>query len=227
MEQKGKIVVVTGASRGLGKALAIGLAGAGHSIAVVARTGVETPALEGTVYDTTEEIRRLNGTAKAFVCDVSDERQVQKTVSRILEHFGRIDVLVNNAGIARPAPIWDLSLKNWNLVIKVNLTGTFLCSRAVLPGMMARGAGSIINISSIQAGLKASVKSGTVYGVTKAALERLTLGMAEELRSYNISVNCLKPRGAVRTEGMIRLYPDADQSSWDDAGMMVKACTFL
>jgi len=227
MDLNGKVVIVTGASRGLGKAIAVGLAGSGATIAAVARTDKKTPGLQGTIIDTVEEIRRNGGVAEAIKCDVTDEAQIMEMVEKTLNRFGHIDVLINNAGIAYPAPILDLPLKGWELVMKVNLTGVFLCSRAVLPGMMNRRTGSVINISSVQAGQGASVEAGIVYGVSKAALERLTYGMAEELRPFNIAVNCLKPRGAVRTEGMTRLYPDVDQSEWDDPDMTIKASAFF
>jgi citronellol/citronellal dehydrogenase len=222
-----KVAIVTGASRGLGKTIAIGLAKAGARVVVAARTEIETPKLSGTIHETVLEIRMAGGEAEAVKCDVTNEDQVAEMVTGVIDHFGPVHILVNNAGIAYPAAIWELPLKRWELALKVNLTGAFLCAKAVLPGMMSMRTGSIINISSIQAQQKGSVKSGTVYGVSKAALERLTHGMAAELRSYNIAVNCLKPRGAVRTEGMNYLYPDVDQSGWDSPDMMVKAAVFL
>lgn len=227
MDLNGKVVIVTGASRGLGKAIAIGLAENGATILAVARTDKKTDSLQGTITDTKDEITRKGGIAHAIKCDVTDEAQTMEMAKEAIRHFGHLDALINNAGIAYPAPIWELPLKRWELVMKVNLTGAFLCSKAVLPEMIKRRSGSIINISSIQAGQAGSVKAGTVYGVSKAALERLTYGMAEELKPFHVAVNCLKPRGAVRTEGMERLYPDVDQSKWDNPDMMIKASIFL
>ena len=103
-------------------------------------------------------------------------------VATVFDRYHHIDILINNAGIAFPAPVWDLPLKRWDLVLRVNLTGPFLCAKAALPGMMKSESGSIINVSSVQAQQKASVKAGIVYGVSKAALERLTYGMAIELK---------------------------------------------
>jgi len=222
-----KVAIVTGASRGLGKVMAIGLAKAGARVVVVARTDVEKPNLPGTIQETVLEIRMAGGEAEAVKCDVTNEVQVMKMVAEVINHFGSVHILVNNAGIAYPAAIWELELIKWELVLKVNLTGAFLCAKAVLPEMISRRSGSIINISSVQAQQKASVKAGTVYGVSKAALERLTHGMATELNPFNIAVNCLKPRGAVRTEGMSYLYPNVDQSGWDSPGSMIKAAVFL
>lgn len=227
MSLDGKIAIVTGASRGLGKAIALGLAGAGATVAVAARTEKELPGLPGTIHGTVAEIEEAGGQAIALRCDVTDEAQIAAMVAGVAERFGRIDVLVNNAGVAFHTPLWDMPLKRWELVLKVNLTGPFLCTRAVLPLMVSRGSGTIINISSVQAHGKGSVRSGIAYGVSKAALERFTQGAASELAPFNIAVNCLKPRGAVHTEGMRYLHEDVDKSRWDPPDMMVKACVFL
>jgi NAD(P)-dependent dehydrogenase (short-subunit alcohol dehydrogenase family) len=147
--------------------------------------------------------------------------------SRAFDLFGSIDILVNNAGIAFPSPVRDMPLKRWELVLRVNLTGPLLCSQAVLPVMMSRKSGSIINISSIQADQIGSVNTGIAYPVSKAGLERLSTAMAAELAPFNIAVNCLKPRGAVDTEGMRHVHPQAERSRWDSPDMMVKASVFL
>jgi citronellol/citronellal dehydrogenase len=227
MNLNGKIAIVTGASRGIGKAIAIGLADKGVKVAIVARTERDTPQLQGTIHRTAQLIKDAGGEATAVKCDVTDEIQVKTMVARVIDLFGRVDILVNNSGIAFPAPVWDLLLKRWELVLKVNLTGPFLCVQAVLPGMMERRTGSIINISSIQAQQKGSVETGIAYGVSKAALERLTYGLAAEVAPFNIAVNCIKPRGAVDTEGMRYLHNAADRSHWDPPDAMVKATMFL
>ncbi|OPY00134.1 MAG: Glucose 1-dehydrogenase [Syntrophorhabdus sp. PtaB.Bin047] len=227
MDLKGKVAIVTGASRGVGKAMALGLAEKGAAVIIAARTEIETPPMPGSIELTARQIREAGGRAHPVRCDVTDEAEVNNMVSRAIAVFGRVDVLVNNAGIAFPAHAWEMPLKRWELVLKVNLTGAFLCARAVLPGMMERRSGSIINISSIQATQKGSVNTGIAYGVSKAALERFSIGLAEEVRSFNVAVNCLKPRGAVSTEGMAYLHAAADRSRWDTPDMMVRACAFL
>jgi len=228
MKLKGRVAIVTGASRGLGKAMALGLAREGAAVVVAARTEREDPnGIEGTIHRTAEEVRALGGPCLAARCDVTREDQVESMVQATMSEFGSIDILVNNAGIAFPAPVWDLPLKRWELVLRVNLTGTFICTKAVLPVMMDQMRGSIILLSSVQAQARGSVPSGIAYGVSKAALERMTYGLATELGKFNIAVNCLKPRGAVETEGMRFLNPDADRSRWDTPEMMVKAAIFL
>jgi NAD(P)-dependent dehydrogenase (short-subunit alcohol dehydrogenase family) len=227
MRLKDKVALVTGASRGLGKAIAVGLAQAGAKVVVAARTEVKTPQLTGSIQNTVRQIKVAGGEAVAIKCDVTDEAQIRNMTSKVLDLFGRIDILVNNAGIAFRAPVWEMPLKRWDLVLRVNLTGPFLCTQAVLPGMMSQKAGSIINISSIQADRTGSVNTGIAYPVSKAGLERLTLAMAAELKPYNIAVNCLKPRGAVDTEGMRFVHPQAERSRWDSPEMMVRSAVFL
>ncbi len=227
MKLKDKVVIVTGASRGLGKALALGLAKEGAAVIVAARSERESEKAIGTIHQTVEEIRTLGMRAMAFKCDITREDEVARMVEKTLEAFGRIDVLVNNAGVASPSAILDMPLKRWELVLRVNLTGTFLCAKAVLPVMIKQGQGNIVNISSVQAQSKGSVSTGIAYGVSKAAIERFTLGLARESGQFNIAVNCVKPRGAVVTEGMKLLNPKADWSAWDTPDRMIKAVVFL
>ena len=227
MKLKDKVAIVTGASRGLGKAVALGLAREGASVVVTARTETEGEKTAGTIHKTVEGIISLGVPALAVKCDVSREDEVAAMVNKSLDRFGRIDVLVNNAGIASPSSILDMTLKRWELVLRVNVTGTFLCSRAVLPTMMSKKGGSIVNISSVQAQRKGSAETGIAYGVSKAAIERLTIGFAMEVGKHNIAVNCVKPRGSIVTEGMKLLNPTYDWSTWDAPDMFVKAVTFL
>jgi citronellol/citronellal dehydrogenase len=227
MKLKGKVAIVTGASRGLGKAIAFGLAQEGAAIAVAARSETESEKVSGTIYMTAEAIRSLGGRSVAVKCDVTQEDEVAVMVQRTLERFGRIDILVNNAGIATPSSISDMTLKRWELVLRVNVTGAFLCTKAVLPAMTKQQSGSIINVSSVQAQSKGSVGTGIIYGVSKAAIERFTIGLAMELGKFNIAANCVKPKGAVVTEGMKLLNPDADWSKWDNPDKLVKSVVFL
>lgn len=227
MKLRGKVAIVTGASRGLGKAMAIGLAAEGAHVVVAARTETESSGPGGTIHTTVAGIEEIGGQALPIRCDVTSEESVGAMVRAVLERFGTIDVLINNAGIAFPAACWEMPLKRWELVLRVNLTGAFLCAKAVLPTMMAKRSGSIINISSVQARSKGLVDTGVAYGVSKAALERLTTSLATELGGFNIAVNCLKPKGSVMSEGMTFLHKEADRSRWETPEKMVKAAVFL
>ncbi len=148
-------------------------------------------------------------------------------VQQALARFGRIDILINNAGVAFYYPTAETPTKRWELVLRVNLTGAFLCARAVLPKMMEQKGGSIINISSAAAIERIASFTGIAYGVSKAGLERFTWGLAAEVGKYNIAVNALKPAKGVDTEGMRFMLPDTDWSQWAPPDMMVKAAVFL
>jgi citronellol/citronellal dehydrogenase len=226
---QGKVAIVTGASRGLGKAIAIGFSQQGANVVIAARTEEARKGLPGTIYQTAEEIKALGLEALAVRCDVTDEESVNHMVQKTLGRFGHIDVLVNNAGIAFYAPILETPAKRWELVLKVNLVGAFLCSKAVLPHMIEQKSGSIINISSLAADERdeGTVPTGVAYAVSKAGLDRLTLGLATEVGKYNIAVNTVKPHRVVDTDGMRLWQPEADTSGWQSADMMVKAASLL
>ena len=229
MKLKDKVAIVTGSSRGLGKAIAMGLSKEGARVVVAARTEAGSRALHGTIYQTVDEIKAMGSDALAVKCDVTDEGSVNDMVGRTLDHFGRIDVLVNNAGVAFYYPIIETPLKRWDLVLRVNLTGAFLCSKAVLPGMIGQKRGSIINISSLAADERdeGTVPTGVAYAASKAGLDRLTLGLATEVGKYNIAVNAVKPHRVVDTDGMRLWQPDADKSSWQSAELMTRAVNLL
>jgi len=226
---QGKVAIVTGGSRGLGKAIAIGFSQQGANVVIAARTEEARKGLPGTIYQTAEEIKALGLETLAVRCDVTDEESVNHMVQKTLGRFGHIDVLVNNAGIAFYAPILETPAKRWELVLKVNLVGAFLCSKAVLPHMIEQKSGSIINISSLAADERdeGTVPTGVAYAVSKAGLDRLTLGLATEVGKYNIAVNTVKPHRVVDTDGMRLWQPEADTSGWQSADMMVKAASFL
>lgn len=227
MKLQGKVAIITGASRGLGKAFAMDFAREGAHIVVAARTETEGK-LPGTIYETAEEIRKLGARALPLRCDVTREESINETVQKTLKEFGRIDILVNNAAVAWWPPITETPLKRFELVLRVNLIGPFLMVKAVLPGMIERKSGSIINISSLAANKRVRGFSGISYGVSKAALERFTWGLAAELGQYNIAVNAIKPLKPVGTEGMMaQTGKDTDRSDWQSPELMVKACTFF
>jgi citronellol/citronellal dehydrogenase len=213
MELKGKIAIVTGASRGLGKAMAIELASAGALVVVAARTeeGGQS-SLPGTIHETVREIEKLRGKAIAVRFDITKEQDVVNLVEQVNAQCGPADILINNAGISVPKSLMELPVKQWDLLMQVNVRGTFLCTKAVLPQMVKRRSGNIINLSSVLA-QTITMKYSLAYGVTKAAIERFTLGLAEEVKEYNIAVNALSPDFTV-TEAVKIFRPDADTSGW-------------
>ena len=223
MKLKGKVAIVTGASRGIGKAIALALAREGVSVVVAARSETEG-LLPGTIHKTVEEIHALGSDAMAIRTNVTQEEEVNEMVQRTLEQYEHIDILVNNAGVNVPGTIAEVSIKRWDIIMGVNLRGTFLCTRAVLPFMMKQKSGSIINLSSI---LGTRVTGGGVaYGTTKAAIERFTKGLAKEVKEYNIAVNALCP-SYTDTEGLRMLNPNTKRSSFQSPEMWGEYAVFL
>lgn len=200
MKLADKVAIVTGSSRGVGRNVAIDLAREGCHIVVAARTEQETdPKLPGTIYATAEEIGSLGVRALPARTDVTDEESVRAMVRVALEEFGRIDILINNAGIMFPGRLWEIPLKRWDLVMRVNVRGAVLCCQAVLPHMIERRDGVIINISSMAADQRGA--GNISYAVTKQALRKLSEGLAEEVKDDNIRVFALSPEGLVITPG--------------------------
>jgi len=224
MKLEGKVAIVTGASRGIGKAIALAFAKEGARVVVAARTEHEGGNLPGTIHKTAAEICALGRSALAIKTDVTKEESVEELVRKTLQEFGGIDILVNNAGINIPGKVLDIPVKRWDLVIAVNLRGTFLCTKAVLPTMVQRRSGSIINLSSV-VGTRMIIFD-VAYGAAKAAIERFTLGLAEELKEYNIAVNALCP-SLTDTEGFKQWMPGADTSGWQKPEMWGKYAVFL
>ena len=227
MEIAGKVAVVTGASRGIGRAIAVALAQAGVDVVCTARSTEAHPhkVLAGTIEETTRQVQALGRRAVAIPVDVSKEEEVEAMARRVLAEFGRVDILVNNAAVAAPGSFLEVPVRRWDLVLNVNLRGAFLCARAFLPSMMERGSGRIVNVSSYAAHTEGFW--GLAYGVSKAAMERLTTGLAAELASSGIAVNALQIERYVGTEGFVYLTPDDDHSAWEKPETVGEALVWL
>jgi NAD(P)-dependent dehydrogenase (short-subunit alcohol dehydrogenase family) len=205
----GKVAIVTGASRGLGKDIALALAGAGASVVVAARTGSEGDSrIPGSLAHTVGLIEEAGGIASAAQCDVTRPEDIDATVAHAVDRYGRIDILVNNAGVLIPGRVMDLEPRHWDLIFRVNVHGPFNFCRAVIPHLEQAGGGHIINISSRGAigpgpGPYATPApwGGAAYGATKIALERFTQGLAVEVFDDRISVNALSPHISIWSEG--------------------------
>ena len=226
MELEGKVAIVTGASRGVGKGIATVMAREGASVTIAARSET-TGRIPGTIHETAESINAAGGKALAVPCDVSKEEEIREMVRRTLEEFGRIDILVNNAGGSFTyEKVETYSVGRFDRLLSVNVRGVFLCCQAVLPTMIAQKSGSIINISSAAASAF-RYPGDTIYGLSKAALERFSLGLANELMEHNISVVAVQP-GPVKTEGALVVYPpDHDWTGWQDPEEVAPAIVWL
>jgi citronellol/citronellal dehydrogenase len=194
----GKVALVAGASRGIGSHIAASLASAGAAVAVAARSETEG-RLAGTIHSVAREIERGGGMALPVRMDVTDEDSVAAAVSRASAELGPIDVLVANAGYMWLSPTSETPLRRWELCLKVNLTGVFLVTRAVLPSVLEQGAGSLVAVTTT--GVKMTNLGANAYWVSKAGVERYYMGLASELADRNIAVNCLAPSRVVLTEG--------------------------
>lgn len=187
----GRVAVVTGAAGGIGAAVADRLVGDG---AAVAAWDVDERGAERTA----SAIAEAGGRSLAVGVDVADGDAVEAATRETLDEFGRIDVLVNNAGIVGASgPLWEQAPADWNRVLAVNLTGTYHCCRAVVPHMRERGWGRVVNLSSIAG--KEGVPTAAPYSVSKAGIIALTKSLGEELATDGVLVNCVTP-AVIRTE---------------------------
>lgn len=201
MKLEGAVAIITGASRGLGRAVAMRFAKEGARLAICSRHAAAGEA-------TAHEIRRTGGNVLAVKADVASDRDVDRLVMMTLKTFGRVDVLVNNAGVLTPkTPLHRVTVKDWDLALAVNLRGPFLCMRAVLPHLLAQRQGSIINVSS-GAGRREAPLWGP-YAVSKFGIEGLTVLAAGETRGSGVRINAVNP-GGLRTAMRAAAYPDED-----------------
>lgn len=211
MRLSGKVVIVTGSSRGLGKAMAITFAREGAAVVVTGRTEEPHPRIAGTVGQTVDEIRSSGGKALGVRCDVGVDEDLQNLLDTVMHEYGRVDMLVHNAAARIPGSILDLTTHRWDALWNVNVRGLFVLAKGVIPSMQASGGGHIINVSpgltlpapvEIMPDQGQGIGAAKVGGLPKQWASQLMVTMAEELRPHKIAVNCLFPGGARNTEGM-------------------------
>lgn len=197
----GRVAIITGASRGIGRALALGLARAGCQVVVAAKSVEARPQLPGSIYSVAAEVEALGGQALPVQVDVRDDAQIEAMVARTLDRFGHVDLLVNNAGALHWHGILDTPPKKFDLVMAVNARAAFLCSRAVLPSMIEQRWGHIINMSPP---LDLAIVPGRIaYAISKLGMTLVTCGLAEEVRPYHIAVNSLWPVTVIESQASI------------------------
>ncbi|MBE7520331.1 MAG: SDR family NAD(P)-dependent oxidoreductase [Thermoflexaceae bacterium] len=233
----GKVCIITGASRGIGKTIAEVFAAEGGKVVCAARTLREGDhPLEGSLEHTVNGIREQGGEAHAVAVDISDYDQCVKLVEETRAKYGPVDVLVNNAALTYFIPIKDFPVNKWHRSIAVNFHAPFYLSQLVLPDMIAKGAGSIVNISSGAAigpgrGPYSGpvMRGGTLYGAEKAALERFTQGLAAEVYGEGVNVTCVSPSQVVPTPGTVfhHLVTGMDDPRGEPPELMAKAALLL
>jgi 3-oxoacyl-[acyl-carrier protein] reductase len=185
---KGKVALVTGAGKGIGRAIALALAAEGVNVGLIART-------ESDLRSVAEEVQAFNVTAAFATADISDMASVDVAVKKIVHELGVIDILINNAGTGKFAKFLELEPAEWEHQVKVNLVGVYYTTRAVLPGMIERKSGDIVNISST-AGLKGNALT-SAYSASKFGVMGLTESLMQEVRKHNIRVTALAPSTVV------------------------------
>jgi citronellol/citronellal dehydrogenase len=234
----GKVAIVTGASRGIGKAIAELFAAEGAKTVCAARTLKEgAHPLEGSLETTVAGIKKAGGDAAAVTFDASSEADCEKLVRETEKLYGPCGVLVNNAALTYFMPVKDFPPHKWMKSFAVNLHAPFMLSHFVLPGMIERCSGAIVNISSAAAigpgrgpyKFVSPFRGSCCYGAEKAALERMTQGLAEEVYQHGISVTCLSPSQVVATPGTVHhhLVRGPDDPSGEPIEYMARAALIL
>jgi citronellol/citronellal dehydrogenase len=236
---EGRTAIVTGASRGIGEEIAGLFAREGARVVCAARTLNEGDhrLLSGSLSRTVSKIKDARGQAIAVAVDISNQEDCQRLVKTAEDTFGTVDILVNDAALTYYRPIIDYNVRQWVKAFAVNVHGPFMLSQLVLPGMIRLGRGAIVNISSGsaigpgRAPFKDArpVNGGTMYGATKAALERFTQGLAQEVAMHNIAVTALSPSQVVATPGTLyhRIVSGMDDPRAEPPAYMARAALEL
>lgn len=234
----GKVAIVTGASRGIGEAIAKLFAAEGAKVVCAARSLKEGDhkLFSGSLTTTVSEIEKAGGIALAVQTDLGKEESCIHLVAKAREAYGPVDILVNNAAVSYFIPVKDLTVRQWDTSWAVGPRAMFILSREVLPDMIKRRSGAIINVSSVAAigpgrGPYKSVpgRGGSLYGAEKATIERFSQGLAEEVYQYGISVTCVAPSQVVPTPGTVyfKMVESMDDPRGEPPEMMAKATLLL
>jgi NAD(P)-dependent dehydrogenase (short-subunit alcohol dehydrogenase family) len=217
--------LVTGASRGVGAAVAVALAEAGCAVACAARSTSAAPQrTPGTLDRTVERIRAAGGEGMALPTNLAHEEGVIAMVRDTEERWGRVDVLVNNAAITFIGDL-EMPMKRHDLVMDVNLRAPLLAIRAVIPGMKERRQGTVLNVSSVAALFP--YPSEMSYGISKVGLERLTLDVAKQVQEFGIAANCFRIDVPVASEGFIANTPGLDRSDWEPSEVAAEGILWM
>jgi citronellol/citronellal dehydrogenase len=205
MSLQGKTLFITGASRGIGLAIALRAARDGANIAIAAKTATPHPKLPGTIYTAAEEIERAGGHALALAVDVRDDAAVQSAIDQTAKKFGGIDIVVNNASAVSRTPVAETDMRRFDLMHQINVRGTFLVSKCAIP-YLEKASNPHILMNSPPLDMKEHWFAGsTAYSITKFGMSLVALGLAGELRAKGIAVNTLWPRATIATSAIKNL----------------------
>lgn len=223
---EGRVALVTGASRGVGAALASALAEAGCDVACAARSTAERPAkIPGVIEDAVRSVESKGRRALAVETNLADPEQVVAMVEKTVSEFGRLDILVNNAGVQFAGDL-ALSLRRFDLVMNINLRAPLLATAAAVPHMEKSRGGRIVNVSSSAALIP--IPDMMAYGISKIGMERLTVDCARQLQDKNIAVNAFRIDLSVASEGFVANTPTiVDRSTWADCDLAARGIMWL
>jgi citronellol/citronellal dehydrogenase len=227
---KGKVAIITGASRGIGKAIAVKFAEHGIKVAIAAKTVKASAKTPGTIFDTVKEVEKCGSEALAVQTDVRDEVALKRLVQTTYDQFGRIDILVNNAGAIIWQPIEELPVKRFDLMTQINYRAPYILCHEALPFIKEQAQGFIINMSPPpKLGFLATDRwaGRTGYLMSKFGMSHLTMGLAEELKAYEISVNSLWPANIIDTQAT-RVFAEMFKADkivpWYSPDLIADAC---
>jgi NAD(P)-dependent dehydrogenase (short-subunit alcohol dehydrogenase family) len=239
MSLEGKVAVIVGGSRGIGRDVAVAFAEAGADVVVAARTEqVSDPRLPGTIYSVAKEVEERGRKALPIKVDVTKDEELEGMVRQTMDTFGRLDILFNNAAILVPGTIRTVQPRHLDLMWRVDLRGLLMAIRYAIDPMAQSGGGHIINVSS-RAGVfpgpgpyneeQRARRGGAFYGMVKAGLERFSQSLAMEVQDENISVNVLSPQGRIKTPGNVFAQNDKENPDLDfeEAVAMGKAAVWI
>ena len=199
---RNKTLFITGASRGIGKAIALRAARDGANIVIAAKTADPDPRLPGTIFSAAEEIREAGGNALPLVVDVREEAQIQEAARAAAEHFGGIDILVNNASAISLTGVGQTSSKRYDLMMDINVRGSYLCAQACLPHLLKAANPHILTLSPPIDLKEPWFAKHTAYTASKFAMSMVSFGLAAELREYGVACNALWPRTIIATSAL-------------------------
>lgn len=205
MDFNGKTILITGASRGIGKAIALKLATNGANIVIAAKSVEEDPRLGGTIFSAAKEIEEAGGKALPVQCDIRHEEQIQEVVKKAVETFGGIDMLINNASAISLTPTEQTEAKRWDLMHSVNVRGTFFVTKACIPFLKKSNNAHILTLSPPLNIQPKWFENHLAYTLTKYNMSMMTIGWAAELKKYNIAANALWPHTTIATAAVKNL----------------------
>lgn len=205
MELKGKTIIMSGGSRGIGKAIALKLAAQGANVAIAAKTAEPHPKLEGTIYSAVEDIIAAGGQGLALQCDVREDEQVEMAIAKTVETFGGIDIVINNASAINLSPSSTLQMKTYDLMMDINVRGTYLLTKSALPHLKNSSHAHILTLSPPLNLNPKWFSKHMAYTMAKYGMSMAALGFSEEYKKYGIASNALWPQTTIATAAIANI----------------------